>query len=104
MSCTVVFWRSVSRRITSAMSGSVARSASNSVDTSVTRLLCPSFAVGLSEQPSGRSLLAFDLVDLVHAALVAPTLELGGQPHAEDLVGQPLAHDAGADGQHVGVV
>ena len=49
-------------------------------------------------------LAALDRGQLVDAALVAAALELGLEPGAEDLLGEPGADDPGADREHVGVV
>ena len=46
----------------------------------------------------------FDLVDLVHATLVAAASELGVQEHVENLVGEARRDDAPAHRQHVRVV
>jgi SAM-dependent methyltransferase len=48
--------------------------------------------------------LFFDLGDLGDAPGVASALEIGGQPQRHDLLGQALAHNAGAYRQHIGVV
>ena len=75
----------VSRRMMSAISGSVAAS-----------------ALGWCGHVGHFPVL--DGGDLVDAALVAATLERGGEPDPQDLVGEALAHHPGADRQHVGVV
>src|ERR1700675_977753 len=49
-------------------------------------------------------LFGLDFGDLVDAPLVTTTFELGDQPDPQDLVGETLGHDAGADRQHVGIV
>ena len=85
ISWIVVFWRSSSRRMMSAISGSVAPGRRMG-----------SLTLGISP--------FFDRGDLVDAALVAAALEVGGEPHLQDLVGQSLPHHTSADRQHVGVV
>ena len=49
-------------------------------------------------------MLLLELGDLGDASGVAAALECGGEKDVDDLVGEALADDAGADRQHVGVV
>ena len=45
-----------------------------------------------------------DLVEKVNAALVTTALKLGVEPLVDDHLGELGAHDAGAKGEHVGIV
>ena len=60
--------------------------------------------IRLLDRGARRSLLALQFGDLVDAALVTATLEAGGEPRVEDLVGEALGHDPRPDRQHVRIV
>src|SRR5436305_82272 len=82
ISCGVVFWRS----------------------NSLSMIANSSVSLGWFSTASILSKMGFELVDLVDPPDMATAGELGAEPHAQDLVGQPEGNNPAAHRQHVGIV